>query len=121
MTHYAMSRATYCRLTDLTNISIILNKILFLEFSELRTIIYHLSSYYLPFLFHQLTYLQSNKIKLHLRIYQPSCNKEIIPEVKLVPEAQPRDTNGRVVLLPLSTLGRKYILMARSIAEGPNF
>ena len=48
-------------------------------------------------------------------------NIGIIPEVKLVPEAQPRDTNGRVVLFPLSTLGRKHILMARSIAEGPNF
>ena len=48
-------------------------------------------------------------------------NKEIIPEVKLVPEAQPRDTNNRGVLSLLSTLGRKHILMARSIAEGPNF
>ena len=45
----------------------------------------------------------------------------IIPEVKLVPKTQPRDTNGQVVLFPLSTLGRKHILMARSIAEGPNF
>ena len=49
------------------------------------------------------------------------CNIGIIPEVKLVPEAQPRDTNGRVVLFPLSTLGRKHILMAQSVAEGPNF
>ena len=48
-------------------------------------------------------------------------DKEIIPEVKLVPEAQPRDTNNRGVLSLLSTLGRKHILMARSIAEGPNF
>ena len=37
-----------------------------------------------------------------------------------MPEAQPRDTNGRVVLIPLSTLGRKYVLMARSLAEGPS-
>ena len=48
-------------------------------------------------------------------------NKEIIPQVKLVPEAQPRDTNNQGVLSLLSTLGRKHILMARSIAEGPNF
>ena len=45
----------------------------------------------------------------------------IIPEVKLEPEAQPRDSNNRVVLFLLSTLGRKHILMARSFAEGPNF
>ena len=43
-----------------------------------------------------------------------------MPEVKLVPEAKPRDTNGRVVLFPLSILGRKHIQMARGIAEGPN-
>ena len=48
-------------------------------------------------------------------------NKEIIPEVKLVPEAQPRDTNNRGVLSLLSTLARKRILMARSLAEGPSF
>ena len=48
-------------------------------------------------------------------------NNEIIPEVKLVPQAQPRDTNNRGVLSPLATLGRKQILMARSIAEGPDF
>ena len=50
-----------------------------------------------------------------------TINKGIIPEVKLVPEAQPRDTNNRVVLFLLDTLGRKHILMARSITEGPNF
>ena len=55
-----------------------------------------------------------------MRILEHS-NKEIIPEVKLVPEAQPRDTNGRIVLFPLSTLGRKHLLMALSFAEGPNF
>ena len=48
-------------------------------------------------------------------------NKGIIPEVKLVPEAQLRDTNGRVVLFPLSMFGRKHILMARSMAEGTNY
>ena len=48
-------------------------------------------------------------------------NIGIIHEVKLVHEAQLRDTNGRVVLFLLSTLGRKHILMARSFAEGPNF
>ena len=37
-----------------------------------------------------------------------------------MPEVQPRDTNDRVVLFPLSMLGRKHILMARSVAEGPN-
>ena len=46
--------------------------------------------------------------------------KGIIPEVKLVPEAKPRDTNDRVVLFPLSILGLKHILMAQNIAEGPN-
>ena len=50
-----------------------------------------------------------------------TTNKGIIPEVKLVPEAQPRDTNNRGVLFPLATIGCKHILMARSIAEGPNF
>ena len=60
-------------------------------------------------------------LELFCSILSPSCNIGIIPEVKLVPEAQPRDTNGRVVLFPLSTLGRKHILMARSLAEGPNF
>ena len=40
---------------------------------------------------------------------------------KVSAEAKPMDTNGRVVLFPLSILGRKHILMARSIAEGPNF
>ena len=45
----------------------------------------------------------------------------IIPEEKFVPEAQPRDTNDRGVLFPLSMLGRKHIVMARSVAEGPNF
>ena len=44
-------------------------------------------------------------------------NKGIIPKVKLVPEAKPRDTNDRVVLFPLSILGRKHILKARSMAE----
>ena len=44
----------------------------------------------------------------------------IIPKVKLVPEAQPRDTNDRGVLSLLMNVGRKHILMARSIAEGPN-
>ena len=48
-------------------------------------------------------------------------NKGIVPEVKLVPEAQLRDTNNREVLFPLATMGRKHILIARSIAEGPNF
>ena len=48
---------------------------------------------------------------------------EIIPEVKLVSEAQPRDrdTIGQVVLFSLSNLGRKHILMAQSIAEGIQF
>jgi len=46
-------------------------------------------------------------------------NKRITPKLKLVPEAQPRDTNVRVVLFPLTILGRKHILMARSMAEGP--
>ena len=47
-------------------------------------------------------------------------NKGIIPKVKLVPEAKPRDTNNQVVLFPLSILGRKHILMAKSLAKGPN-
>ena len=58
--------------------------------------------------------------KVHT-IITVSSNDGIIYEVKLVPEAQPRDTNGRVVLFPLSTLGNKHILMARSLAEGPIF
>ena len=43
---------------------------------------------------------QMDKIFLKLHI-----NKEIIPEVKLVPEAQPRDTNNQGVLTPLATVG----------------
>ena len=39
-------------------------------------------------------------------------NKGIIPKVKLVPEAKPRDTNDRVVLFPLSILGSEYFMMA---------
>ena len=35
-----------------------------------------------------------------------SANEGIIPEVKLVPKAQPRDTNNQVVLFPLSMIGR---------------
>ena len=49
------------------------------------------------------------------------ANKGIMPEVMLVPEAQPRGTNDRVVLFLLDNLGRKDILIARSNAEGPNF
>ena len=49
-----------------------------------------------------------------------SANEGIIPEVKLVPKAQPRDTNDQVVLFPLSMIGRKHILIARSMAEGPS-
>ena len=45
----------------------------------------------------------------------------IITEVKLEPESQPRDSNNRVVLFSLSTLGRKHIQMVRSIAEDPIF
>ena len=51
----------------------------------------------------------------------PTTNKEIIPEVKLVPEGQPRDTNNRRILSALAAIGRKHILMAQSIAEGPNY
>ena len=40
-------------------------------------------------------------------------NKEIIPEVELVPKAQPRDTNNQGVLSLLATLGSKHILMAQ--------
>ena len=36
-------------------------------------------------------------------------------------EEQPSASDHASVLLPLSNLGRKHILMARSIAEGPNF
>ena len=43
----------------------------------------------------------------------------IIPKVKFVPEAQLMDTNDQGVLSLLMTVGRKHILMARSIAEGP--
>ena len=46
--------------------------------------------------------------------------KGILHKVKLVPETKWRDTNGQVILFPLSILGHKHILMAQSIAEGPN-
>ena len=44
-----------------------------------------------------------------------------MPEVKLGPEAQPRDANNQGVLFLLDTKGRKHILIARIIAEGPDF
>ena len=47
-------------------------------------------------------------------------NKGIIPKVKLVPEAKPRDTKDRLVLFPLSILGSKHFMMAQCMAEGPN-
>ena len=46
--------------------------------------------------------------------------KGILHKVKLVPETKWRDTNGQVILFPLSILCHKHILMAHSIAEGPN-
>ena len=48
------------------------------------------------------------------------ANKGIIPEVKLVSRVQPRDSKDQGVLFLLTTFGRKHILMARSIAGGPN-
>ena len=63
----------------------------------------------------------ANQGPLWLNNWVSVFNIGIIHEVKLVHEAQQRDTNGQVVLLLLSTLGRKHILMARSFAEGPNF
>ena len=53
--------------------------------------------------------------------YKPHRVKEIIPEVKLVPEAQRRDTNNRRILSALAAIGRKHILRAQSVAEGPNY
>ena len=53
--------------------------------------------------------------------YQLYDNIGIIPKVKLMPEAQPRDINNRGVLSLLMTVGRKHILMARSVAEGHQF
>ena len=54
-------------------------------------------------------------------IYILPYNKKIIPEVKLVPEAQPRDTNNRRILSALVAIGRKHNLMTRSVAEGTNY
>ena len=48
-------------------------------------------------------------------------NMGIIPEVKLVPKMQLRDTNDRKVLFTLSILGHKHILVALSMAEAPKF
>ena len=45
----------------------------------------------------------------------------MIPEVKLVPEVQQRDTNNRRILSALAAIGRKHILMARSVAEAHNY
>ena len=55
------------------------------------------------------------------RYWHEVINIGIIPKVKLMPEAQPRDINDRGVLSLLMTVGRKHIPMARSVAEGPNF
>ena len=49
------------------------------------------------------------------------ANKEIIPELMIVPETQPRDTNNRWILSALAATGRKHILMVQSIADGPNY
>ena len=48
-------------------------------------------------------------------------NKGIISKVKLMAETQSRDTNGWVVLFPLSTIDCKHIRVAQSVAEGLNF
>ena len=48
-------------------------------------------------------------------------NIGIIPKVKLVPEAQPRDTKYTEVIIAINYFNNKPILMARSFAEGPNF
>ena len=48
-------------------------------------------------------------------------NKGIIPEVRLVPEAQPKDTNHIVVVFPLATMRHEHIMMTRGKAKGPNF
>ena len=37
-----------------------------------------------------------------------------------MPKAIAEGSNGRMALSPLVNVGRKHILMARSIAEGPN-
>ena len=48
-------------------------------------------------------------------------NWGMIPKVKLMPKAQPRDINARGVFSLSMTVGRKHILIARSVAEGPIF
>ena len=47
-------------------------------------------------------------------------DKGLILEVKLVPEAKPRDTNDLVVLFPLSILDSKHFMMAQCMSESPN-
>ena len=60
----------------------------------------------------------ANYAKNH--ILHSTDDKGIIPNVKLVTEAKPRDAKRQVVLFPSSILGRKHILMAQSMAEVPN-
>ena len=43
-----------------------------------------------------------------------------MPDGKLVAEMLPRDTNNREIFSTLASIGRKHILMARSVAEAPN-
>ena len=63
-----------------------------------------------------------NNKEMNILVSQCECyNIGIIPKVKLMPEAQPRDINNRGVLSLLMTVGRKHILMARSVAEGHQF
>ena len=45
----------------------------------------------------------------------------ILHEVKLVPEAIAKGTNGRIVISSLATLVYKHIPIAQSIAEHCNF
>ena len=85
-------------------------------------ILWHYVDSLLPLIYKQLRYsinaIPSNiLVSARNRQYNNATlsfqnNKGIIPKVKLVQEAKPRDINDRVVLFPLSILGHEHILMA---------
>ena len=61
-------------------------------------------------------YIAISKLLVYRNKSNIRCNNMVIlHEVKLVPEAIAEGSNGRMALSPLVNVGRKHVLMARSI------
>ena len=91
--------------------------------------LWHYVDSLLPYICKQLGYINAipssiivsaRNRQYHIVTLSFQNNKGIIPKVKLVPEAKPRDTNNQVVLFPLSILGSKHFMMAQCMSESPN-